>query len=122
MAFCTPIVVKDEPVFVCDREVDTALYTNSGRFDTDRKCTGRGGIFGGKRPYVRGSHNNGGQKPSGTNPLNKDGRISTCGQWKSLSLGEDCQEKESSALVSQDDVPCDIEEKAFLSYVIWSTH
>ena len=79
MAFCTPIVVKDEPVFVCDREVDTALYTNSGRFDTDRKCAGRGGIFGGKRPYDRGSHNNGGQKPSGTNPFNKDGRISTCG-------------------------------------------
>ena len=59
MAFCTPIVVKDEPVFVCDREVDTALYTNSGNFDTDRKCAGREGIFGGSRPYVRGSHNSG---------------------------------------------------------------
>ena len=83
-------MVKDEPVFVSHREVDTALYTNSGSFDTDRKRAGRGGNFRSKRPYVRGSHNNGGQKPSGTNPPNQDGRIKTCGHCgsKSLSLGE----------------------------------
>ena len=122
-------MVKDEPVFVSHREVDTALYTNSGSFDTDRKGAGRGGNFRTSEVSDRTS-----VVLITTVDRNQQERILPTKMvvLKHVDTVEvshfhwvkDCPEKESSALVSQDDVPRDIEGEGLsvFCYVVWSTH